>query len=61
MFRQIGTVFGTTILVVVLGSSIRNSSAFDNSWMIAAVISILGTFTAFGLLPKQSRATRLTK
>ncbi|MGO4273651.1 hypothetical protein AB4Z22_28110, partial [Paenibacillus sp. TAF58] len=61
MFRQIGTVFGTTILVVVLGSSIRNSSAFDNSWMIATVISILGTFTAFGLLPKQSRATRLTK
>lgn len=55
MFRQLGSVLGTTILVVALGSSVRDLSAFENSWWIAAGLSLLGAFTALGLLPKNNR------
>ncbi|WP_042162154.1 MFS transporter [Paenibacillus gorillae] len=53
MSRQIGSVLGTTLLVIALSTSSAPSlENFHIGWWIAVVLSLLGAVAALGILPK---------
>ncbi|MFF2910836.1 MFS transporter [Paenibacillus sp. NPDC057934] len=53
MSRQIGSVLGTTLLVIALStSSAPVLGTFRNGWWIAVVLSLWGAVAALGILPK---------
>lgn len=57
MARQIGSVLGTTLLVIALNASSAPSLGnFRSSWWIAGVLSLFGAAAALGILPKSHKA-----
>ncbi|SDN52700.1 hypothetical protein SAMN04487897_10367 [Paenibacillus sp. yr247] len=60
--RQIGSVLGTSVLVLDLvlpehvGSIVKNC-VFVNVWWMAGAISVIGAIAAFGISTKRLRGT----
>lgn len=57
MARQIGSVLGTTLLVIAMSqSSASGLEAYRDGWWIAVALSLLGAFAALGISPKSDKA-----
>lgn len=58
MSRQIGTVIGVSLLVVVIGTPVGNSAAlaaFQRAWWAVAAVSGVAAVAAFGVTPATQR------
>lgn len=59
MGRQLGTVLGTSLLVVILGAGAANASntrAFVHAWWLAVALSLLGGAMALGITTRPRSA-----
>lgn len=57
MARQIGSVLGTTLLVIAMSrSSVAGLAIFRGGWWIAVVLLLLGAVAALSLPKKSAKA-----
>jgi MFS family permease len=63
MSRQIGTVLGTSILVIILGTATANGllHAFIHVWWFTAALSSACVLAALGITPRRREATTARK
>jgi EmrB/QacA subfamily drug resistance transporter len=63
MFRQIGLAIGVAVFIAVLGpphSAAAALTAYERSWVVVAVISLVGAAAGLALLPRRRSALSAT-